>query len=188
MHKILSLFLAVCALATGFLFAGIEGAVLFGLLLLAAIMVARRSFTAFLDTRWLITGASLCLLGYSLMWVFGLLGSDPRLHDKLHDIRAELQRQGHRPTWFIISQKRSGLYNALLANSKKKSKHLGGRAIDIFVVDVDGDGLYNSRDFELIRRASELCGRKNPTYKGRVYDYLGNRSHLTRHMVHVELE
>jgi hypothetical protein len=188
MRKILSFSLAICALAMGFFFAGLPGAVSFGLLMLASFMVMRRKDLNSLDARWLFTGVFLCLTGYLLMRVFGLIGSDPRLHTKLRDIRVELQRQGYRPTWFIISQKRSTLYNAVLANSITKSKHLKGRAIDIFVVDVDGNGRYEMRDFELIQKASETCGRRNPSYKGRVYDYLDKKSRLTRHMVHVELE
>ena len=188
MRTSVSLLLVLCALAAGFFFAGLVGALFFGVLMLAAFMVWKGKALHALDARWMFTGVFLCLAGYVLMRAFGLLGSDPRLHTKLKDIRAELQRQGHRPTWFIISQRRSTLYNAVLANSITKSKHLRGRAIDIFVVDVDGNGRYDKMDFELIQGASETCGRRNSAYKGRVYDYLDKRSRLTRHMVHVELE
>jgi hypothetical protein len=179
--------LVLSAVFTGFLFAGFPGATLFGFLLTAAWGVLKRKPLSEVDAGWVLKRAMLSVAGYMLMTAFGLLGSDRRLHVKIADIRRELEGQGHRPTWFIISQRRSQIYNAVLANSVKRSKHLRGRAIDLFVVDADGNGNYDRRDFELIREASARCERRNPGYSGAVYDYLDRKSRLTRHMVHVEL-
>ena len=184
------LFIIFCflALLAGFFFAGVSGALLFGFLMLLAWKVLKRRPLRAFDADWLFRGLMLSVAGYLLMWFFGLLGSDRRLHDKIADMRAELEGRGHRPTWFIISQKRSRLYNAVLSNSVKKSKHLHGLAIDLFIVDVDGNGRYDRRDFDLIREASVRCERRLPGYRGSVYHYLDCGSWLSRHMVHVELE
>jgi hypothetical protein len=176
------------ALLVGFFFAGVSGALFFGFLILLAWKVLKRSPLRAFVAGWFFRGLMLSLAGYILMWFFGLLGFDCRLHDKIADMRSELVRNGHRPTWFIISQKRSTIYNAVLPNSVKKSKHLHGLAIDLYVVDVDGNGRYDRRDFDLIRDASVRCERRHPGYRGSVYHYLARGSWLSRHMVHVELE
>ncbi len=186
----ISLIVIFCLLAllSGFFFAGFSGALLFGFLMSFAWKVLKKWPLWAFDARWLFRGVMLSVVGYLLMWFFGLLGSDRRLHDKIADMRTELEGRGHRPTWFIISQKRSSLYNAVLSNSVKKSKHLQGLAIDLFVVDVDGNGRYDRRDFDLIREASVRCERRFPGYRGSVFHYLARGSWLSRHMVHVEME
>lgn len=106
----------------------------------------------------------------------------------MENIEKELRRSGYNPQWFIISQKRMELYNNLLPNSRKngKSKHLKGKAIDIFVMDVDGDGKYDIKDYDLIKSASEKLAQQIPSTRGGVFNYLG-KGYFTRHMVHVEL-
>ena len=106
MRTKVSLMLVLCAVVTGFLFAGLAGAAGFGVLLFAPPMIQGQTPST-LDMRWLIFGVFRCLAGYALTWFFGLIVSDPRLHTRLRDIRVVLQRQGHRPTWYIIPQYRS---------------------------------------------------------------------------------
>jgi uncharacterized protein YcbK (DUF882 family) len=80
-----------------------------------------------------------------LITVFGLRGSDPLLKQKLKAVKSELRQQGYQPIWIIISQRRSQWYNDLLSNSVKDSRHLKGKAIDIFILDINGDWRYEFR-------------------------------------------
>jgi hypothetical protein len=87
------LFIIFCflALLAGFFFAGVSGALLFGFLMLLAWKVLKRSPLRAFDAGWFFRGLMLSVVGYLLMWFFGLLGSDRRLHDKIADMRAELE-------------------------------------------------------------------------------------------------
>jgi hypothetical protein len=137
--------------------------------------------------RRLVLLVSAILIGYGLITIFGLRGSDPLLKQKLKVIKSELRQQGYQPLWIIISQKRSQWYNDLLSNSVKDSKHLKGKAIDIFVLDINGDWRYDQTDFDLIKNTSINVEVNNPAYEGKVYNYLKNKSPLSRRMVHLEL-
>ncbi len=119
------------------------------------------------------------------MMGFGLVGSSERVHGRVEAIRTQLEQQGHSPQWFIISQRRYSFYNMILRNAVKKSNHLKGEAIDLYIIDINGDGVYDIHDFELINAASKKVGRSSPRLKGEVFDYL-RRGFFSRRMVHVE--
>ncbi len=122
------------------------------------------------------------------MMAFGLVDANKIVHKKLAGIRQELIREGYKPRWFIISQRRYSFFNNLLINSVKngKSKHLTGNSIDIYVLDVNGDGKYDKTDFKLIENASLKFELKNQDTKGIIYNYFG-RGYLSQHMIHVEV-
>jgi hypothetical protein len=184
---IFSIFLMLTAIIFAFLFAGVFGAIIFGILVTTALKIPPRK-----KELKVLNIASLCLIfsivGYLLMMAFGLVHADKILHEKLAGIRQELINDGYRPKWFIISQKRYSFFNNLLLNSVKNgnSKHLVGKAIDIFVLDVNNDGKFNKTDYELIKKASLKYELKNPESKGAMINYFG-KGFLSQHMVHIEI-
>ena len=80
------------------------------------------------------------------------------------------------------------IYNNILLNSVKngKSKHLLGKAIDLYIYDINGDGIYNIKDFEIFKMASRKVEIINPEIKGGVYDYL-KKGPFSKTMIHVEV-
>jgi hypothetical protein len=182
---ILCIFLSVII---GFLFAGIEGALGFGTLILTGILILMNG-----TKRWsaikIVSGILFfSVLGYVLMMAFGLLNTNPNVHAKVKGIKEEIIKEGYQPKWFIISQKRYGFFNNLLLNSVKngKSKHLKGKAIDLYVIDINGDGTYDKEDFEIIEKAAKKNQRDFELRKGRVFHYFG-KGYFSQHMVHIEI-
>lgn len=175
----------ICALVIGFLYAGISGAIVMGLILSLTISYINKHFSF---KKFLLRTAVLSSLAYFSMFMFGLLHASESVHLKVEAIKKELLNQGFQPKWIIISQKRNNLYNNLLYNSVKngRSKHLTGRAIDLYVFDINGDWLYNAADFELLQKASRKVDSESPHINGRVYNYL-NKGTFSRRMVHVEV-
>ena len=121
------------------------------------------------------------------MSVFGLLGAKEIVNEKVSMLKEELQKDGYNPRWFIISQKRHPLFNEILKNSVKNSKHLTGNAIDLFIIDINDDGMYNQTDFTIMKNVSHECDKVNPSVRGNLYNYL-DRGFLSCNMVHLEVE
>jgi hypothetical protein len=187
--KILGFILCIfLSIVTGFLFAGIAGALGFGTLILLGILILRYG-----TKRWngiKIASGILCfsVLGYVLMMACGLLNANQTVHAKVKGIEEEIINQGYQPSWFIISQKRYGFFNNLLLNSVKngKSKHLKGKAIDLYVIDINGDGTYDKEDFKIIEMAAKKNQRDFELRKGKVFHYFG-KGYFSQHMVHIEI-
>ncbi|MBU6158952.1 MAG: hypothetical protein KGP35_07975 [Bacteroidetes bacterium] len=115
-----------------------------------------------------------------------VIGAHPTTYQKVGEIRNELIKNGYSPRWFIISQKRYRIFNKILDNSVPNSNHLKGKAIDLFVLDIDGDGQYDAKDFRLIQSAVLKCRQKNIGKKIKAFDYFG-KGYLTQHMVDIEV-
>jgi uncharacterized protein YcbK (DUF882 family) len=100
------------------------------------------------------------------IYSFVLLPANTEVNLKLDLIKTEVEKMGYNPKFFIISGKRSDSYNKLLPNSAKKSYHLKGMAIDIYVIDIDGDFDFDQDDIKILKRANKLVESKNPSLKG----------------------
>jgi energy-coupling factor transporter transmembrane protein EcfT len=189
MKLALSIFLVIIAFLFGFFYAGFLGAFLFGIINTGAWIVMRKKTGKSFLFRIILSVFGLSAFAYVGMMVFGLVGAEKIVHDKVEGIKKELIKAGHNPIWFIISQKRYGFYNDLLANSVKngQSRHLRGKAIDLHVIDINGDGKYNMIDFELIRQATQRYEIKHPQAKGNIIHYFG-KGYFTQHMVHIDVE
>jgi hypothetical protein len=183
-----SVFCVVLTFVLGFLYAGVLGACISGVGYTLAWAVWAKKTKRLLAKMLL----SVCILGgisYGLMMMTGLLDAGKAVHTKVQGIKEELIKAGHTPRWFIISQKRYGFFNDMLANSIKnsKSRHLQGKAIDLYVIDVNGDGKYDKEDFGLILQAFQKYEAKNPHAKGNIIHYFG-KGYFTQHMVHIDVE
>ena len=184
--KLIKFFIGLfCSILVGFLFASLFGAIVMGLILSLTMCSIKSSFQL---SDILLKTFVFSVLGYVLMLSVGLLNANDLVHKKVDLINDELINMGYRPKWVIISQKRYEFYNNILTNSKKngKSKHLVGKAIDLYIYDINGDGSYNIKDFEIFKMASRKVEIINPEIKGGVYDYL-KKGPLSRRMIHVEV-
>lgn len=177
--------LFLLSVVSGFFLAGYTGALFFGLFNTLAVRSAQRKVRSPLVYFSLF--AVFSLAGYLLMIGCGLLGASETVHRRVEAIRTQLKVEGHTPNWFIISQKRTSIYNKLLLNSVDKSKHLQGKAIDLYIIDIDGDNDYDREDYKLIEKAASKVNRTYPELSGKTFHYL-NKGFFSRRMVHVELK
>ena len=170
----------------GFIFSGIVGCVLFGGILSFAIYYRNRKYKNRIRLA-MLSFAVLAIFGYQLMIITGLVGAQPKVQLKLTLIKKELKAQQHQPRWFIMSQKRNSFFNGLLSKSKSKSQHLQGKAIDIYVFDIDGDNEFNHRDIKIFEAAVNKVEYEYPGLRGGLGDYfLRQNGYLTRHMIHID--
>ena len=93
-------------------------------------------------------------------------GANPKVKRKVQLIKQSLKDHGYAPNWIVVSEKRSKFVNRLLPNSAKKSHHLTGDAIDVFVFDVDGDGHFNNADLKLVKKHNRLVEKSHPELRG----------------------
>jgi len=167
----------ISSLIFGFIFAGLFGAFCFALLLtLTFYLYRQKSKIRLSKTGILGFFLSLCILGYFLMYLGGLIGADKEITRKLDLIKLELNSKGYKTNWIIISQKRLSFFNDLLPNSAKNKKspswHLKGKAIDVYVFDINGDNLFNKEDISIIEQANNVVEKEHPQLIGGFGDYL----------------
>ena len=81
-----------------------------------------------------------------------LIGVNPKTKDYFNQLKMELEEQGYRPALFVMSTKRLKLQNELIRpfGAAKYSQHLKGNALDVLVLDVNGDGKANSNDVDIV--------------------------------------
>ena len=122
------------------------------------------------------------------MYAVGLLGAEKEILTKLELIKGELKAMGHNPKWVIISQKRNIWINKELKNAVPNSNHLYGKAIDVYVLDINGDLSYNQTDAKLFKIANQKVEKKNPGLKGFCKAYIDKKPdhYFTRHMIHID--
>jgi len=126
----------------------------------------------------------LILLGLLFSNFFGFWGANPKVRRKVSLIREAMERDGYEVKWITISEKRNRIYNSLLANSAKKSHHLEGNAIDVFVFDIDGDGRFDKRDVDVVRRYNKMVENRHPELKGALGSYLSKP--IAKRMIHFD--
>ena len=195
MKSTITIFGIIGSIFTGFLFAGIIGAVCFAVILTLTIYFNRKNSRKLLTK----TGAVLSffiffVVGYFLIYIGGLIGADKEVLRKLDLIKDELKTKGYKTSWVIISQKRSRFMNNLLTNSakgtntKKESYHISGKAIDIYVFDIDGDNNFDNKDIKILEQANKAIESKNPSVIGAFGDYyLDKHDYFTKHMIHIDI-
>jgi hypothetical protein len=178
----------ISSLIFGFIFAGLFGAFCFALLLTLSIYLYRQKSKIRLSKIEIVGFfLSFCILGYFLMYLGGLIGADKEITRKLELIKLELNSKGYKTNWIIISQKRHSFINDLLTNSSKDSWHLKGKAIDVYVFDINGDNLFNKKDISIIEQANNVVEKEHPELIGGLGDYsLDKNDYFTKHMIHFD--
>ena len=178
----------ISSLIFGFIFAGLFGAFCFALILTLTIYLYREKSKIRLSKIGIVGFfLSFCILGYFLMYLGGLIGADKEITRKLELIKLELNSKGYEARWIIISQKRLSFFNDLLTNSSKDSWHLKGKAIDVYVFDINGDNLFNKEDITIIEQANKVVEKEHPELIGGLGDYsLDKNDYFTKHMIHFD--
>ena len=77
--------------------------------------------------------------------------SDTATLKKLDLLEMSLKENGYKTRYVVISGKRSKRYNEFLKGAPK-SYHLGGKAIDIWVLDIDGDWDFDASDIRILEK------------------------------------
>ena len=178
----------ISSLILGFLFAGFLGALCFALILTVTIyLLKKKSQKTF--TKMGVAGSffSLFIFGYFLMYFGGLIGADQEIRKKLDLIKYDIKSKGYKASWIVISQKRVTILNNFFKNSAKRSWHLQGKAIDIYVFDINGDNTFNKEDIRILDQAKKSVEKKHPDLIGGFGDYfLEKHDYLTKHMIHID--
>jgi hypothetical protein len=182
----------IISLIFGFLFAGFFGDFCFALILTLTIYLYRKKSEIRLSKIGTVGYfLSFCILGYLFMYLGGLVGADKEITRKLELIKLELNSRGYNTSWIIISQKRLSFFNDLLPNSAKNKKspswHLKGKAIDVYVFDINGDNLFNKEDISVIEKANKTVEKVHPELIGGFGDYfIDKNDYFTKHMIHFD--
>ena len=117
--------------------------------------------------------------------LFGMSEANEKINTKVKLIKKSLTKSGFKVNWVIISEKRSKLFNSILPNSAKKSHHLDGNAIDVWIIDIDGDNVFTQKDLDIVKYHNNLVERRNPSLKGAFGTYT-TKSELTKRMIHFD--
>jgi hypothetical protein len=75
-------------------------------------------------------------------------------------------------------------------SAKKKNSpswHLKGKAIDVYVFDINGDNLFNKKDISILEQANKVVEKEHPELIGGFGDYfLDINGYFTKHMIHFD--
>lgn len=107
----------------------------------------------------------------------------PSVQTKRAMLDRELMKQGYESNYFLLSGYRPPWLNRLMPLSAKKSVHQQGLAIDLFVMDIDGNDRFDDADLRIITSALDILDKRNPTVKGGV----GLYHRPFRRMVHFDV-
>lgn len=101
-------------------------------------------------------------------------------------MKVETVAQGYRPSFYVMSGKRNELHNQYLARfggAATQSRHLLGEAIDVVVLDVNRDGIADTKDVDIIYN---ILNQKIVGNKGGVGTYKNNSGLFNRQQVHFD--
>ena len=121
-----------------------------------------------------------------LIKILFFLPGNGQVNYKLNLIENEISKRGYNNNWFIISGKRSSWYNNILSNSAKDSYHLKGEAIDIYVIDLNGDKVFNLEDIKIFESVNNYVESNHPELIGALGTYT-TKGYFTRHMIHIDV-
>jgi uncharacterized protein YcbK (DUF882 family) len=124
------------------------------------------------------------LVGYAI-YLQSLRGVDPKTIEYYKELQVEVKAQGYSPSWIVTSTVRPKWFNDLLVEyggAASKSQHLVGGAIDIIVLDVNGDRNVNSKDVDIIYN---ILNKKIIRNKGGIGTYKKENS-IDKQMVHFD--
>lgn len=125
------------------------------------------------------------LLGYFL-FLQSLYGVHPQTVEYYKELQTSVREEGYVPNWVVLSTVRPPWFNRLLVwfgGAASKSQHLRGAAIDIVVLDVNGDGATNATDVDIIY---DLLDRKIVRNAGGVGTYKNQSLFIDRQQVHFD--
>ncbi len=92
----------------------------------------------------------------------------PDVQRKAKALHNALVKQGYKPRYFLLSGYRPHWLNQLMPLAAKNSDHQRGNAIDLFVIDIDGNGQFNDRDLTILSKTVDTMDKNNPGQQGGV--------------------
>ena len=97
------------------------------------------------------TVASVLLILFYLVWNSSS-AVDPATLQYYATLKSELRTRGFEDAVIIIGGKRSRVHNTILQafGASPTSTHLTGGALDVLVMDVNGDGRMNDEDVDIV--------------------------------------
>jgi len=128
------------------------------------------------------------LLLVSIIWLYtnSLIGVNPKTKSHLKKLDEELLKKNYISNYFVISGRRWAWDNYLLnklGGAARKSQHLQGNAIDIIVLDINGDNKINESDVDLVYT---ILNKKIIRNKGGIGTYKNQSGFFNQQMVHFD--
>ena len=114
-----------------------------------------------------------------------LRNTDPQVVDYYSLLKSNLEEKGYKSNLLVICCKRSKIENYVyqkISVAASRSQHLNGKAIDILVFDVNGDGCINAKDVELVYN---ILDKEIIKDKGGIGTYK-NQGSITKQMIHID--
>lgn len=108
-----------------------------------------------------------CLLAGVYYWI-SYSKLSPDVQRKERALNAALRKQGYKPRYFLLSGYRPHWLNRLMPLAAKNSDHQRGKAIDLLVIDIDGNGRFNDRDLEILSSTVDKMDENSPGQRGGV--------------------
>lgn len=132
----------------------------------------------------LIASIFLCMALAVLYRLFINPPADPEVRRKLALIGEKLEKKGYRTLYFVSSGRRDKWYNDLLG-TVKNSYHLQGKAIDVMVLDIDGDWVFDGRDISILEDINREVENEYPGLIGAFGTYR-KEGGIYANMVHLD--
>lgn len=122
------------------------------------------------------------------IWVYccSLINVHPTAIQYFEQLKTETVAQGYRPSFYVLSGKRNKYHNQFLTRfggAASQSRHLKGEAIDVVVLDVNRDGVANTKDVDIIYN---ILNQKIVGNKGGVGTYKNQSGLFNRQQVHFD--
>ena len=122
------------------------------------------------------------------LWLYtnSLIGVNEVAKGYLVELKNELNKAGFHSNYFVISGRRWKVDNYILTkfgSAAKNSKHKSGQAIDIIVLDINGDRQVNATDVDIVYKILDQNIIKN---KGGLGSYKNEAGFFNRQMIHFD--
>jgi uncharacterized protein YcbK (DUF882 family) len=102
------------------------------------------------------------------------------------NLKTKLKEKGYSQNLVIISTKRFKWHNDLqikLSGAASKSRHLTGDAIDFIVLDINKDGISDSKDVDIV---FDILDKDIIGSKGGIGTYKNEKGFFSRQMIHID--
>lgn len=108
----------------------------------------------------------LSLIGLYLAISYSHLTPDIRL--KKNKLDNYLIQKGYKTDYILLSGYRPPWLNKMMPLSAKKSVHQQGKAIDLLLFDINGNGYFDNDDLTIVSNALDHLDKKYPHQRGGV--------------------
>lgn len=132
--------------------------------------------------------AALLLVGVG-SYVYQTLPSNlhPTARAKYEYLKEVLVKRGYEPNVFICSAKRPKWINTIVPNAASSSRHMRGHAVDVYVLDVDGDWDMDRKDMDIVYRALHDIDVWHPRFRGGLGTYHNDPFFTARRTIHTDV-